>query len=265
MSIILNALKKAEKDRIPPVANNDQGSAPSIPFKAVVSDSKTKQPVTTWLSILIIVLGLAATGWFGYNHFFKKSALTIKKPGLEQKQSATNSRQPAKIFPTNLKTEALTLFAAGNYDASLAKWDEIITNNPNDAEAYNNLGVVYKKLGQKEQAMAAYTKALEINPEYAQALNNLGAIKMELQAEEEAVQLFNKAIEVKPDYADAHFHLALTLDKAGKKEEASNQYKMFLTLNQNIEQNLKVQIETRIQTLENGEQQPVTTITTGGQ
>ena len=45
---------------------------------------------------------------------------------------------------------------------------------PDYAEAYNNLGIVLKDLGDLEAAIINYEKAIEIKPNYAEAYNSKG-------------------------------------------------------------------------------------------
>lgn len=47
-----------------------------------------------------------------------------------------------------------------------------IQENPNYAEAYNNLGVLYRDEGKIEESMECYGKCLELNPRSRNALQN---------------------------------------------------------------------------------------------
>ena len=48
--------------------------------------------------------------------------------------------------------------------------------NPDFADAYNSLGIIFKDIGQIEPAVRFFLKALEINPELAETHNNLSII-----------------------------------------------------------------------------------------
>ena len=65
--------------------------------------------------------------------------------------------------------------AAKNYEKAL-------DINPDYAEAHNNLGVIFKELGQLDDAVKSYKKALAINPDYAIAHNNLDIALKELSS-----------------------------------------------------------------------------------
>ena len=70
-----------------------------------------------------------------------------------------------------------------------------IAIKPDYAEAYNNLGVTYNKLGQLEQAVQAYEEALKIDPDYADAHNNLGILFKELGQLDKAIKSHEQAID----------------------------------------------------------------------
>ena len=45
--------------------------------------------------------------------------------------------------------------------------------NPNNPDAHNNIGNLFKEKGQIEEAENCYRKAIKINPEYANAITIL--------------------------------------------------------------------------------------------
>ena len=60
--------------------------------------------------------------------------------------------------------------------------------------AYNNLGVLYKDLGEIEKAKHFYEKALEINPKFSDAYNNLGVVLTSLGKSQEAIDKYCTAL-----------------------------------------------------------------------
>ncbi|MCJ7830624.1 MAG: tetratricopeptide repeat protein [Desulfobacterales bacterium] len=52
----------------------------------------------------------------------------------------------------------------------------IAAENPDDAVAQNNLGILYEELGRIKEAMAAYQRAMEIKPDYVDAHYNFGVV-----------------------------------------------------------------------------------------
>ena len=84
--------------------------------------------------------------------------------------------------------------------------------NENDAEAWNNLGMVYRRQNDVKAARMAYERAIEIFPAFAEAHNNLGCISNDSA---ERVRLFRIAIEIKPDLAESWKNLAVAYVEQG--------------------------------------------------
>lgn len=89
--------------------------------------------------------------------------------------------------------------AQGNNDLSVQK---VISINPNDAEAYNDLGFAYAVQGNHNLAIESLQKAISIDPEYAKAHYNLALI-FSLQKEIELfIQYLRKAIDLDRRFAE---------------------------------------------------------------
>ena len=80
--------------------------------------------------------------------------------------------------------------------------------NPNDADAYYNLGAVYARIGRYRAASQAYQAALLIAPGHLNARNNLGNIHLRRRELGPAISAYRKVLELDPDYARAHHNLA---------------------------------------------------------
>jgi tetratricopeptide (TPR) repeat protein len=52
----------------------------------------------------------------------------------------------------------------GDFDRAIADYNQALTINPQDAEAYNNRGNAWRNKGDFDRAIADYTQALRINP-----------------------------------------------------------------------------------------------------
>ena len=106
--------------------------------------------------------------------------------------------------PAKLLSQGNSLFNKGQFDQSTAYFNKAIEVNPNDAEAYNNRGVVYDNKGQHDKAIADYDKAIEINPKYATAYNNRGFAYYIKGQYDKAIADCTKVIEIDPKYATAY-------------------------------------------------------------
>ena len=75
------------------------------------------------------------------------------------------------------KEGGMALFRAGQYEKALAYFKNAVQADPNDAEAYQDLGNTYVKMNDSANARDAYQKSLQINPNNTNvqsSLDNLG-------------------------------------------------------------------------------------------
>lgn len=50
------------------------------------------------------------------------------------------------------------------WDEAIFRWKKVVTSNPQNAAAHNNLGVAYEKKGLWDEARKEYEMALKLNP-----------------------------------------------------------------------------------------------------
>jgi len=146
------------------------------------------------------------------------------------------------------------------YEEALRCLKEIVKNEPKATKAYNDLGLVYAKLGRLDEAIRQWLKALSIDPtfliarynlvraylnknDYNNAILQLKTIIEQSPKEEKAYNIlgiiywtlgqyklaetaFKKALEIKSDYKMAQLNLAHLY-----VEEAIKQYKKLYLLN----------------------------------
>jgi len=94
----------------------------------------------------------------------------------------------------------------GNAEAFLRKAIEI---EPTCINAYYNLGFVYKKGNYLEDAEYCFRHVLDFDPDCPNANNNLGVILAKMYRLDEAEEYYQRAIELQPDYALAHYNLGI--------------------------------------------------------
>ena len=121
----------------------------------------------------------------------------------------------------------------GELDESILSYKKAIKFNPLHAVAYYNLGDALKGQGKLEEAVEVYNKAVAIKPEYADAYYNLGNALKDQGKLEEAVEVYNKALKIKPDYVEAYSNLGVVLIDQGKLREAVEVYNKALSLKPN--------------------------------
>ena len=73
---------------------------------------------------------------------------------------------------------------------------------PDYAEAYSNLGTLFKHMGKLDFAPESYEKAIEIKPDFAEAYNNLG-MAYHFLVLELSIKYFSYGIKLNPYYLNA--------------------------------------------------------------
>ncbi len=114
-----------------------------------------------------------------------------------------------------------------------------LTAEPN-AQAYNNLGMIYFGEGDATGAEQAFLKALELRPQSSQSYNNLGMIYGERGDLEKARGMFERSLELNPLSARACTNLGLVLYRLGQHERAAELWRRALEIDPSFEEARRV-------------------------
>uniref|UniRef100_A0A8C6AJ18 Uncharacterized protein n=1 Tax=Monodon monoceros TaxID=40151 RepID=A0A8C6AJ18_MONMO len=95
-----------------------------------------------------------------------------------------------------------------------------IKQNPLLAEAYSNLGNVYKERGQLQEAMEHYRHALHLKPDFIDGYVNLAAALVAAGDMQGAVQAYVSALQCNPDLYCVRSDLGNLLKALGRLEGA---------------------------------------------
>jgi hypothetical protein len=88
--------------------------------------------------------------------------------------------------------------AKGNWQKAIERLNKAITIYPEYAEAYNNLGVVYGRLGDRTRNLEALQKAVSLNDHFAPAYLNLARMAIADRDLVQAESLLDKAVAIEP-------------------------------------------------------------------
>ncbi|HOC52569.1 MAG TPA: tetratricopeptide repeat protein [Caldisericia bacterium] len=169
--------------------------------------------------------------------FQEKLSTVFQKGFLEPDYRYTPTQWRKYIFDELLTNKNLSnsTFEDKSYintfEESEDKYKKAIELNPKDAEAHNNLGVLYYNQNKFKEAEYEYKKAIELNPNHAGAHNNLGGLYYTQKKFKEAEYEFKKAIKLDPDFAVAHYNLGALYYTHKKFKEAEYTFKKVIELN----------------------------------
>lgn len=129
-----------------------------------------------------------------------------------------------------LYESAMTQFAMGDYEKSIKTSKEVIKVDPNESNAYVNLGNSYDELKNFEEAEKWYDLGIEKFP-YNHMLYVNKAIMFEKREEnKKAFDTYQKLIDFNPMYPSTHLHLGYMNIKEGNLAQGFLSLSMFLML-----------------------------------
>jgi len=111
-------------------------------------------------------------------------------------------------------------YRQGNYDSAIAEYNKALQLNPNDASAYNNLGLAYESLGQYQKAIEYLQKSLQLDPNDALAYYNLGVAYGGLGQYQNAIEYFQKSLQLNPNNVEAYTNLGAAYVDLGQYQQA---------------------------------------------
>lgn len=122
----------------------------------------------------------------------------------------------------------LRLQERGQLDEAIELYESGLRLDPNRAEAYNNLGICFRKKNQFGKAGEAYDTAIRLKPRFPEVYNNLGWLLLETGDAERAIEQFQKSIELAPKEPHVWGNLAWAYHVKGDYEKAIETNKTIL-------------------------------------
>lgn len=132
------------------------------------------------------------------------------------------------LQPDNAKAYnnlGLTLDGTGCYREAEDCFLKAVFLQPDLAEAYNNLGhMLMTRRESFAEAEANFKQAIKINPEFCRAWYNLATCRQGQNLIPEALSAFQRAIDIEPDLVEAHWNYSHALLVSGNFREGFNEY-----------------------------------------
>ena len=111
------------------------------------------------------------------------------------------------VFSRNDFTYGVAMFQHGYLDQAVESFEQVISRQPDDAEAHYNLGTLNLRRQDFAQARQHLKRTLELKPNYPEAWNNLGMLAAQEGHPDEAVQSFQQSLAERPAYTTALLNL----------------------------------------------------------
>jgi tetratricopeptide (TPR) repeat protein len=108
---------------------------------------------------------------------------------------------------------------------------DVISQHPNDPEAYNTRGAAYARTGKFAEAIADFTKAIQLDPNNTAAYTNRALAYRQTKHGDLALADFNHALQSNPNHAPAYLGRANLLRAQGEYSQAMSDLDQAIRLN----------------------------------
>jgi Flp pilus assembly protein TadD len=136
---------------------------------------------------------------------------------LHQKQMKESETQ----FQNGIKS-----LRNGDYEKALHSFNQLISENPKNANYYSERGVVYFHIKQKKDAIVDMNKAIELEPNNSYRYSSRAYILGHYGKTKEAILDYEKAIELDPEDAIAYNNLGLLQEQLGHIQKAKGNFSL---------------------------------------
>ena len=130
------------------------------------------------------------------------------------------SKNKQKVNTGQLIRKAFELQAQGRKLEAARYYQYLIKQGIKDCRVFSNYGIFLNEIGKHKESESNLKKAISLNPEYANAYYNLAVLFIGQGNLEKAELELKKAIKLKSDFAIAHYNLGFILKDQGRLKEA---------------------------------------------
>jgi Flp pilus assembly protein TadD len=163
-----------------------------------------------------------------------RAAIAPKPPEDVPQPSAVAPTPPvdptAGVAVLNASRAGLAAYAAGNFEAARAAYEEALTRKPDDAETLNNLGQVLVRLNRTPEAIPRFERAIALTPDKSTYHFNLAFAVAQLNQWDRAIAEYREAQKLFPDDYATQYNLAMAIQKKGDQKGAIPEFEKAIAL-----------------------------------
>ena len=120
--------------------------------------------------------------------------------------------------------EANRAFEAGDHDAAVRLFEQMVKVRPESAELWHNLGQAYQGASKLVRAADAFDKAAALDPTFALPLNGLGMLSRLAGNWSLAEEYYRQALDRQSIFPEVYFNLGVLYQEKGDHERARWHY-----------------------------------------
>lgn len=130
--------------------------------------------------------------------------------------------------PDILNAYGIALADNGDLPGAVREFRRILSSDPKNARAHQNLGIVALRAGQLGPARASLEQAVTLDPNLPLALNALGVVEAQSNNPGGAIARWSKAVALDPSQFDALFNLGVVAAEEGRRDIARTALRDYL-------------------------------------
>ena len=143
------------------------------------------------------------------------AACTPRVPPPGDRESAPPPPSPAAA----MVNEGLDLAREGDYLAAIGRLRDAVETDGRFAEAHARLGILYRRIGELDQARESLTRALSLDPRNSEYMYAMGTVLFDQEHYRRAASSFRESWK-QDGRLSSLFSLAETYLRMGKKDQA---------------------------------------------
>ena len=134
----------------------------------------------------------------------------LKGEQFDKLTDRLNIRNTGTSDSSEKLNEVLTLYKQGKFEKIIQQENTLIEEFSQVPSLINILGAANFRISHYSKAIEYFRKVIQLKPDYAEAYNNMGAVYKDNGDLTAAIELFEQAIELNPNYADAYRNLGVS-------------------------------------------------------
>lgn len=158
----------------------------------------------------------------------KRLGLLLSEKGEAREAVAILAPFAGSSEPPLLNAYGIALADVGRMREAVQQFERVLELDPDNASAYENLGVLALQMNDLARAERFLSRALELNARMPRALNTMGVIHARNNDLPRAMEAWQRSVELDPRQYDALFNLGMVAGRAGRPEDARRALTLFV-------------------------------------
>lgn len=185
---------------------------------------------------VILLLVIAAVIWRASVGNFIDHQTILESPQNKLRQQFADQlpdlQKQVEKDPNNSNLQqqlGVAKYATNDLQGAKEAYEKGVALSNDNAILHNNLGNVYRDLGDYTKAEAEYRRAMELNSKLTTPYSNLASIyQYNLGKPDTALAIYESGIKSVPEYIDFYNSIALLYEQQGLKDKAIDAFKRAL-------------------------------------